>query len=136
MKILINNHRSNIDGFNPPDPKRERQVRLKPWAKLEQKQTQPTTNVLSFYILYQWITYQKKIHIYFISMNKCVCVIFPSPPLLPIFWRRGLKKQNQTFKNLQITYYIFGTFYRQIRHTYIKRKPSKEIRCTLPIHKV
>lgn len=53
MKILISNHRSNIDGFNPPDPKRERQVRLKPWAKLEQKQTQPTTNVLSFYILYQ-----------------------------------------------------------------------------------
>ena len=57
----------------------------------------------------------KKIHIYFISMNKCVCVIFPTTHSFRFF--EGGGKQNQTFKNLQITYYIFGTFYRQIRHT-------------------
>ena len=48
-------------------------------------------------------------------MNKCVCVIFPTTHSFRFF--EGGGKQNQTFKNLQITYYIFGTFYRQIRHT-------------------
>ena len=91
MKILISNHRSNIDGFNPPDPKRERQVRLKPWAKLEQKQTQPTTNVLSFYILYQWITYQKK-YIYILYQWINVCVLSSPPPTPSVFLKVGENK--------------------------------------------
>ena len=105
MKILISNHRSNIDGFNPPDPKRERQVRLKPWAKLEQKQTQPTTNVLSFYILYQWITYKKKYiyilyqwityqkkYIYILYQWINVCVLSSPPPTPSVFLKVGENK--------------------------------------------